>query len=351
MLQCKIDNTEITCLKTSELEELDIIKPDMQRIIDNNKLREIVEFQLEYNKKYNHFNFSASGPINIHIWNNKKFIIDGQHRMRALEILYKEHSHDITFYVTMVSVDTIEELEFNYNMINKNTPLPDFSKFKTIDKNIPETVAVKFQLKFPDIWAKNTRARRPHVYFNFFQESLAFICEETSINCSEVLYKTIIDYNLKLKGRDKSSFKVTDNIYNKAKQTDLYLGLFQHQDEDYGYLWAKNIVEDITGRTIKKSSTSSKKKIPKKIKNDSWDKYIGKQFGESLCLCCTHSVICQKEFTAGHVRSEFNGGIITVNNIIPICSACNLSMATQNMDEYIKEYYPDNYETFRNKML
>ena len=50
MLQCKIDNTEITCLKTSELEELDIIKPDMQRIIDNNKLREIVEFQLEYNK-------------------------------------------------------------------------------------------------------------------------------------------------------------------------------------------------------------------------------------------------------------------------------------------------------------
>ena len=116
-------------------------------------------------------------------------------------------------------------------------------------------------------------------------------------------------------------------------------------------MWAKYIVEHLTGKTIKKSSTSNKKKIPKKIKNDSWDKYIGKQLGEFLCLCCGHSVICQKEFTAGHIISEFNGGVITVNNIMPICSACNLSMGTKNMDEYIKDYYPDNYETFRNKLL
>ena len=346
-----LNNTSIEIYTTEKVLTLNVVKPEIQRIIDLNKVQDIIECQLEFHRKNGYFNFNASGPINIHIWDGKYLLVDGQHRLEALERLYNNHSHNISFYINFVKINSQQELEFNYNMINKNTPLPDFSKFKTIDKNIPETVAVKFQLKFPDIWAKNTRARRPHVYFNFFQESLAFICEETLINCSEVLYKTVIDYNLKLKSRDKSSFKVTDNIYNKAKQTDLYLGLFQHQDEDYGYLWAKNIVEDITGRTIKKSSTSSKKKIPKKIKNDSWDKYIGKQFGESRCLCCTHSIICQKEFTAGHVRSEFNGGKITVNNIIPICSACNLSMATQNMDEYIKEYYPDNYETFRNKML
>ena len=58
----------------------------------------------------------------------------------------------------------------------------------------------------------------------------------------------------------------------------MYLGLFAHQQEDYGYVCAKNIVEELTGKTIKKSSTSSKKKkIPKKIKNDSWDRYIGKK--------------------------------------------------------------------------
>jgi hypothetical protein len=99
----------------------------------------------------------------------------------------------------MVSVNTIEELEFNYDMINKNTPLPDFSNFENIDKNIPETVASKFQEKYPNIWSKNRRARRPRMWFNYFQESLAFICEELKINDSDELYKMVCEYNKALK--------------------------------------------------------------------------------------------------------------------------------------------------------
>jgi len=350
MLQCKIDNTEITCLKTSELEELDIIKPDMQRIIDKNKLIDIVKFQLEYNKKYKHFNFSASGPINIHIWNNKKFIIDGQHRMRALEILYKEYSHDIEFYVTMVSVNTIEELGFNYNMINKNTPLPDFSNFENIDKNIPETVASKFQEKYPNIWSKNRRARRPRMWFNYFQESLAFICEELKINDSDELYKMVCEYNKALESWDVDAFKVTETVFKAARGTGIYLGLLPHQNEDYGYEWARRIVEQKSGRIIKKSSTSSKKRVPKKLKNDSWNKYIGRKHGEALCICCRTEIIGQSNFHAGHIISEFNGGKITIDNILPICAGCNSSMGTKNMNSFINEYYPDNFTLFENRI-
>jgi len=337
------------CLKTSELEELDIIKPDMQRIIDKNKLIDIVKFQLEYNKKYKHFNFSASGPINIHIWNNKKFIIDGQHRMRALEILYKEHSHDIKVYVNMVSVNTIEEIEFNYNMINKNTPLPDFSNFENIDKNIPETVASKFQDKYPSIWSKNERARRPRMWFNYFQESLAFICKELTINHSDELYKLVFEYNKNLESWDVDAFKVTESVFKTAKDKGIYLGLLSHQNEDYGYEWARKIVELKSGRIIKKSSTSSKKRVPKKLKTDTWNKYIGRKHGEALCICCRADCIGQSNFHAGHIISEFNGGKITVDNILPICAGCNSSMGTKNMDSFIKEHYPDNFTLFKNR--
>jgi hypothetical protein len=334
---CTVNNTKIETFTTSKLTDLHVVKPEIQRLVDLQKIDDIVQFQLDFHKKSNFFNFTASGPINIHQWDDKYFLVDGQHRVLALERLYHEYSHDIEFYVIFVKVDSQEALEFNYNMINKNTTLPDFSHFQSIDKNIPETVASQLQLKYPTIWSKTSRARRPHLFFNYLQESLAFICQKASITCCERL-ETII-----------SAFKITDGLYTKAKKTGMYLGLFPHQQEDYGYLWAKYIVEELTGITIKKSSTSSKKKIPKKIKNDSWDQYIGKKIAETQCLCCRTSKIGAKDFIAGHILSESNGGKITVDNIVPICSGCNLSMKTTNMDEFIKEHYPKNYKRFMNR--
>jgi len=346
---CTLNNTKVEIFTTSNLTDFNVIKPEIQLIVDSQKVDDIVQFQLEFHKKYGYFNFTSSGPINIHQWNENYLLVDGQHRVLALERLFHEHSHDIEFYVILVKVDSQEELEFNYNMINKNTPLPDFSHFQSVDKNIPETVASQLQLRYPTIWSKTSRARRPHIFFNYLQESLAFICQEASITCCKKLATIITEYNTKLSGWEPSAFKVTASVYTKAKKTGMYLGLFQHQQEDYGYIWAKNIVEELTGKTIKKSSTSSKKKIPKKIKNDSWDKYIGKKTAEAPCLCCRNSTIGAKDFIAGHIISESNGGKITVDNILPICSACNLSMKTTNMDVFVKEHYPKNYNKFKNR--
>ena len=39
---------------------------------------------------------------------------------------------------------------------------------------------------------------------------------------------------------------------------------------------------------------------------------------------------------------EKNGGLTTVENIIPICSSCNSSIRSNNMNEYINTYYPHN---------
>lgn len=52
------------------------------------------------------------------------------------------------------------------------------------------------------------------------------------------------------------------------------------------------------------------------------------------------------EYHAGHIVSEANGGEVTVENIRPICAACNLSMGQRNMDEFIFKYYPANKSKF-----
>ncbi len=343
-----LNNTIITIQTIDDLSCKNIIKPNIQRVIDHSKVEDIIQFQLEYHKQHNHFNFSAAGAINIHILDNIYYLVDGQHRLEALQKLYQDYSHIISFYVLWVEVDTWENLENNYNMINKNTPLPDFSCFQNINKCIPEETASFFQTKYLDVWSRNSRARRPHVFFNYFQEALAFICERAEIKSIKELQKLVEDYNKVCKDWSITSFKnINDSVYKTAKEKGFFLGLFPYQNEDYRYEWAKRIVERQTGVPVKKSITTKKKRIPKKIKNDSWDKYIGKDIACELCICCKTTKIYAKDFIAGHIISEYNGGDVTVDNIMPICSGCNLSMSTENMRDFIENHYPKNLQQFQ----
>ena len=111
----------------------------------------------------------------------------------------------------------------------------------------------------------------------------------------------------------------------------------------------REIVHEEIGVVLKKNVKSRKKKIPKTIKNDSWNKYVGKQIGTTKCFCCNTVEINQSNFEAGHIISEFNGGPITVDNILPICGKCNRSMGKTNMDEFISNHYPENLQRFTNR--
>ena len=74
--------------------------------------------------------------------------------------------------------------------------------------------------------------------------------------------------------------------------------------------WCQEIVKLETGVLIKDTKKPRKTKIPKCIKNNSWDKYIGKNIGEALCICCNMNLIDSKNFIGGHIISEKNGGSV-----------------------------------------
>jgi len=97
--------------------------------------------------------------------------------------------------------------------------------------------------------------------------------------------------------------------------------------------------QDITEiNTIVTNNKKNKKhKIPKLLKNQSWDTYIGKEKGIGNCYCCS-AEIDSKHFECGHVIPVSKGGPDTIDNLRPICSLCNKSMGTKNMDEFIKKY-------------
>lgn len=87
------------------------------------------------------------------------------------------------------------------------------------------------------------------------------------------------------------------------------------------------------------ASVRSKCKIPHSVKMASWDAHIGYEIGKAKCMCCKINDILQGGFVCGHVIPESQGGPTTVENLRPICSACNGSMLTNNMKEFALKYY------------
>lgn len=92
-----------------------------------------------------------------------------------------------------------------------------------------------------------------------------------------------------------------------------------------------------SARANKESQERRKKKakIPIALKRKVWSDNFGNS-GESMCWCCKNSKISPLAFHCGHVVAESNGGETCASNLKPVCSQCNASMGTKNMEDFKK---------------
>jgi hypothetical protein len=77
-----------------------------------------------------------------------------------------------------------------------------------------------------------------------------------------------------------------------------------------------------------------KKSIPLVLKRRLWNKYFGEQNGIATCPCCKLSQISTFSFHCGHIVSERNGGLLMLDNLIPLCQSCNSSMGTKSYNDF-----------------
>ena len=344
-----INNKYICSIISKELLNCCIELPNIQRIRDESKVDEIVNYQRQQLLNNGHCDFH--GVINIHQCQetNRCFLVDGQHRFEALRKL--TNTHNIQVFVEVEQVNSMEQLINNYNIINKNTPLPEFPE--SIDKNIPEEVAQFFKNKYPDMWSTSKNARRPHIYFNYFQEALGFLTEKLNIKTADELKEIIEAKNIELSAwtidKYPNSKSITESMMSKCAREKLYLGLYAHESYDHAYQWVKDVVFIKTGERITKPRKPRKANIRKSVKSSVWDEFVGKDKRRALCICCCDREIEMNTCVYGHIVSEKDGGEANNTNLLPICAQCNGSMGTQNMGEYVQQYYPNNVSNFKNK--
>ena len=91
--------------------------------------------------------------------------------------------------------------------------------------------------------------------------------------------------------------------------------------------------------TYFEQSKHYRKSVPKALKDRLWDIVFGPEAGQGGCYVCG-AIINSKRFEAGHVIAVHNNGSTTLENLKCICSTCNKSMGTQNLEEFKKTYFP-----------
>ena len=157
-----------SCLWKELFKNDDIIIPDFQRIIDRDKIEQIIE--LQKNNFINRKKFIYFGVITICLFENKKYLIDGQHRFLSMKKLYEKYNSNSECNIEYIQVNSLEEINDYYNIINKNTPLPCYT-FTKEEKNILNEVCYYFQEKYKNVWSKGPRTKRPFIFLSLQPKS------------------------------------------------------------------------------------------------------------------------------------------------------------------------------------
>ena len=82
---------------------------------------------------------------------------------------------------------------------------------------------------------------------------------------------------------------------------------------------------------------AKRENIPKCVRNALWINFF-KTEREGKCRCCLRETISIGNFHAGHIKAHANGGSTTLDNLVPICMLCNLSMQKMDLKEFIVKY-------------
>ena len=71
----------------------------------------------------------------------------------------------------------------------------------------------------------------------------------------------------------------------------------------------------------------SKQKIPKALREQIWLRDIGKKYEGKCKITWCENKMSVFDFQCGHDLPESHGGQTILENLVPICSRCNLSMS------------------------
>lgn len=346
------NNKAIINLNIKNAHFLNIKTPEWQRETYNDKITDIINFQIKTYEKTNKFMFINNIVIDYCIEDDTFYLIDGQHRYNAAIELDKSYDVHINIWFEFILSRDLTEVKEHFDLINKHTLQPENVS------DITKKIFNYYQNKYIKIFKSTQTTKKPYIQSNAFERAVTYLIDELNKkynrehSIEEI--KTIINnkndkcskYTLD-KWKKIKDLKNLKSIIDIADENKFYLGIYTQSKKDYTYKWILEILEN---NEIKNEFQNpvKKKKIPPMKKQQVWD-YWKCGVNKSKCHCCRIATIYYNSYHCGHVIAESNGGTLDIENLRPICQSCNSSMNNKNMIDYMNINYKENLSHFYSK--
>lgn len=193
----------------------------MQRKYKPEHANDLIKIFVDQYAEYGEIPFLETVQLARREDNKKYYIIDGQHRLGALNALYKQNKYPIQkIPVTITEVknehEMIELFKNVNNRLNMNTLELCQDKILNIEENLTQ--------KYNKIFGTN----RPYINQSLFRDKLKN-GEFIHVLNAEQITKKIIEINEALRSKPRKSRTIQKNVsaktHAKAEEIDFFLGL------------------------------------------------------------------------------------------------------------------------------
>lgn len=322
-----------TTTYTKLTEKYNIEIPQFQRIVNKNRVDKIYE-SIKKIMKNGEEPFLPSCIV-ICKTKDSYYVVDGNHRYEVIKRLYEIDNFNLTFFVNWIDLENINDVEKIFKMVNNSIPLEELPEGIKINQINP--IKFHFMKKYSYFFSDKKNPYRPSISENLFGEVIGKIIKNNSNLTSLEIINKIEEFNLILSTKNSIFFQKKseniasiDNAIIKAhNKGEFYLGLFHTK-------WPEKLFEFFGScdNEIKHEVkiVNVRKKIPKPMRINVWNNYVGIDKRTGKCPFCTNIMFIE-EFEVGHDIPLSKGGSYSIDNLFPLCSGCNKSMGTKNYEE------------------
>ena len=324
----------------------DIIIPDYQRELDNDKIEEIIE-EVKNNNGYLN---NCTNPIqlaSIQIQDNEwsHYILDGQHRFMAITKL-PESFPDLYQSFVLHQCKSEEDAISIFQKLIKGQEKIYLLSSDIFDNDFRESRQYKFREYLKTYYSNHfaNSDKNKWIYTidsflkdignkNFFQIKKL----NTIVKMKDYLFKKLIKFSSKV------DYKRIVNESSKLlykKELDILiecdftcLGLKNNNFTDYIFTCKNNKI------TPYHNWKECKAVIPKQLKTDVWKTYFNNKIKKRCPITDCKKFITNENFSTGHIISEANNGTLKIDNLYPICISCNSKMGTKNWQSFDNNSY------------
>ncbi len=206
--------------------------PSLQRSLDERRIPEMLSHIDETGEINAAPIFGSIILCNLH---NKLYVIDGQHRLKALERHYQATKKLVPFNAVIYTINDPHLMQYIFTKVNSGVPVPDYILNPSPNDNrqsllrLIEAEVVQYSL----FKSATTRQYRPYINVNTFMNRLCTSCiieYIENIGHFRQIFNQANEY-LKNKCLDVmyiSSHKITQPMLKKCKDSGVYIGLDQN---------------------------------------------------------------------------------------------------------------------------